>query len=299
MPVFVCRNAFGRTRNRSPQSSSSIASSPQISSAGQVRHLGGRVVHGPVHRAHLREGAQAVDEVVAEAELARRGDDLDERLAGVAALAHHQVAKEPLLRLLAEGLEPVCARPLDRGGADRVAEVGRQPAAVDLEHLVPAARPMEAERGAAGRGRERVVEPVPVVEDLLGRKQRLERRLRNPADPPQRLAHLVRLGRGLHLVAQVLKAAAAARGEVVAGRLDAVGARLDDLERGRLRVAPLHLRHAREHGVAGQPAAHEDDEPVQPRDAVAAVGERVDAELELLPLGDGNGHGDEPSRRLR
>ena len=154
----------------------------------QVRHLGGRVVHGPVDRAHLREAAQDVDEVVALEALARRGDELDERLAGVAALAHDQVAKVARCRLLAVGLEPLRARPVAHGVADRVAEVGRQPAALDLEHLVPAARPVEAERGAAGRGRERVVELVAVVEDALGREDRLERRLRNAAEPAQRVA---------------------------------------------------------------------------------------------------------------
>ena len=55
-------------------------------------------------------------------------------------------------------------------------------------------------------------------------------------------------------------------------------------------MAALHLRHARAHRVAGQPAADEDDEAVQARDAVPAEGERVDRELELLVLGDGRGH---------
>ena len=35
MRVFVCRNAFGRTRKRRPHSSSSIASSPQRSVVGR------------------------------------------------------------------------------------------------------------------------------------------------------------------------------------------------------------------------------------------------------------------------
>ena len=40
----------------------------------------------------------------------------------------------------------------------------------------------------------------------------------------------------------------------------------------------------------GSAAVDEDDEAVQARDAVPAVGERVDAELELLVLPDGGGH---------
>src|SRR6185312_5860212 len=42
--------------------------------------------------------------------------------------------------------------------------------------------------------------------------------------------------------------------------------------------------------VAGQPAADEDDEAVEPGDAVAAEGERLDVELELLPFADWRGH---------
>ena len=75
-----------------------------------------------------------------------------------------------------------------------------------------------------------------------------------------------------------------------ARRHDAVGARREHVDRGRLGEAALHLRHPRPHRVARQATADEDDEPVQARDAVAAVGERVDAELELLTDADGGGH---------
>ena len=64
---------------------------------------------------------------------------------------------------------------------------------------------------------------------------------------------------------------------------------LEHLDRERLRVAALHLRHPRADEVAGKPAADEDDEAVQPRDAVPAVGERVDPELELVVVRRG-GH---------
>ena len=69
--------------------------------------------------------------------------------------------------------------------------------------------------------------------------------------------------------------------------LDARRAGLDDLERDRLGVVPLHLRDIRANGVAGQPAAHEDDEAVQAARRRAAVGERVDLELELVVGLDG------------
>ena len=67
-----------------------------------------------------------------------------------------------------------------------------------------------------------------------------------------------------------------------ARRLDALRRRVEHLGRERLGEAALHLRHARAHAIARQPAPDEDDEAVQARDAVAAVGERVDLELDLL-----------------
>ena len=61
-------------------------------------------------------------------------------------------------------------------------------------------------------------------------------------------------------------------------------------------MVSLHLRHASPHDVARQPAADEDDEAVQPRDAVAAVGERFDLEVELLVLPNRRGHRDQHRR---
>ena len=91
---------------------------------------------------------------------------------------------------------------------------------------------------------------------------RLERRLGDAPEPHERVTHLGRLLRELHVVGEVLEAAAAAGGEVVARRLDAVGARLHDLHGRRLRMAAADLRHAGAHDVAGQAAAHEEDEAV-------------------------------------
>src|SRR5207248_11304249 len=59
----------------------------------QVRHLGGRVVLGPVDRAHLREAPQDVDEIAGLEPLAWRGHELDERLARIATLPHDQMAE--------------------------------------------------------------------------------------------------------------------------------------------------------------------------------------------------------------
>ena len=96
---------------------------------------------------------------------------------------------------------------------------------------------------------------------------------------------LALLRRELRLVGEVLEAAAAAGRVVRARRLDARGA---GLERPRVASASAWFRftfvtRARTRSP-GKAAADEDDEAVQARDAVPAVGERVDRELELLVL---------------
>ena len=188
-------------------------------------------------------------------------------------------------------LEPLLACPVAHAVSDRVAEVGRQPAAFDLEHLVPAPRLVEAERGSVRRLRARVLELVPVVEDRLGRDDLLERRLLDPAEPAQRVLHLALLLLELHLVREILEAAAAAGGVVRARRLDALRPGREDVDRERLGVIPLHLRHARANAVSGKAATHEDDVAVQPRDAVPAVCEGLDVELDDVVTPDGSCHG--------
>ena len=127
------------------------------------------------------------------------------------------------------------------------------------------------------------------------RDDRLERRVGDAAEPRERVPHLRLLRGDLLLVGQILETAAAAGRVVRARRFDPPVARLEHLGRERLREAALHLRDARPDEIAGQPAPHEDDEAVQPRDAVAAVRERVDAELELVALLDRRGHAHERS----
>ena len=241
-------------------------------------------------RAYLGEVAQHLDELVAVEALAGGGDELDEHLACVAALANDEMPQVARLVGLVVRLEPLGSSPLADRVPNRVAEVGRQPAFLDLEHLVPAACSVEAKRGPVGRGRERVLQLVAVEEPRLGRQDRLERWLGDPTDPPERVAHLLLLRLELCVVGKVLEAAAAASRVVRAGGLDAFRARLDDLDGKRLRVTALDLRNACTHRVAGQPAPDEDDESIQPRDAVATESERVDVELELLVLDDGRGH---------
>ena len=127
------------------------------------------------------------------------------------------------LVLLVVGFEVLGAGPVADGVADRVADVGREPAPLDLQHLVPAPRLVEAERRARRRLRERVLELVAVVEDLFGGDDRLQRRLCEASDPLERVPHLVVLRGDLCLVGEVLEAAAAAGRVVVARRVDRFG----------------------------------------------------------------------------
>ena len=127
-------------------------------------------------------------------------------------------------------LEPFLARPVAHAVADRVAEIGRQPAALDLEHLVPAPRLVKAERRPVRCLRERVLELVAVVEDRLGGNDLLERRLGDPSEPAQRVLHLPLLLLELRLVREILEAAAAARGIVRARRLDALRPRREHVD---------------------------------------------------------------------
>ena len=207
---------------------------------------------------------------------------MHEGLTRVAALADDEVAQIAGVLGLVVGDEPLLARPVAHGVADRVAEVGRQPALLDLEHLVPAARPVKSERGPVRRLGERVLHLVAVEERGRRREDRLERRLGDPGDPREGIPHLGLLRGDLALVREILETAAAARRVVGARRLDALGRGLEHLRGQRLGEAALHLRHTRTHTVAGQAAADEHDEAVQARDTVAAVGERVDLKLELV-----------------
>ena len=144
----------------------------------QVRDLGRRVVDRPVDRPHLRELRQHLDQPLAVEALALVRDEHDERLARVHALADDEVPEVAGVRGLVVRLEPLLARPVADRVADPVAEVGREPAALDRQHLVPAAGAMQPELGVpSGAGRERVLHLVAVVE----RPTRPRRSARPPA----------------------------------------------------------------------------------------------------------------------
>src|SRR5205823_11415675 len=84
----------------------------------QVGHLRGRLIDGPVDRAHLGEAPQHLDELVAVEALARSSDQLDEHLARVPALTDDEMAEVPRVLGLVVGLEPLPACPVTDGAAD-------------------------------------------------------------------------------------------------------------------------------------------------------------------------------------
>ena len=67
-------------------------------------------------------------------------------------------------------------------------------------------------------------------------------------------------------------------------RLDALGARLDELDHVGLAERALRARDASAHEVAGNGAADEHDVAVAAGHAGAAMGEPVDAQLQLVAL---------------
>ena len=140
---------------------------------------------------------------------------------------------------------------------------------------------MEAERDALGRVRPGVLQLVAVGVLAHGRHDRLDRRIGQPGDALQRVEHLLLLVLELPLVAQVLPAAAAARAEVRAGRLDAIGPAREPLVCDRLAVTALDALDPRLDAIARERAVDEDDDALMARDATPTRCERVDGELDL------------------
>src|SRR5262249_48426300 len=167
------------------------------------------------------EAPEHLDEVPRVVALTRRRHEHDERLVGVASFAKDEMPQVSLTARLVVGGKAFLACPFAYGIADRVAELRRQKALVDRQHLVPAAGAMKARRWAVSRLGERVLELVAVMELGRRRNDRLERRLGNPSEARQRVADLRLLRRQLLRVCQVLEAAAAAGAEVAATSRDA------------------------------------------------------------------------------
>src|SRR4030095_1807693 len=115
--------------------------------------------------------------------LAGRSHEQDEHLTGVPAFPIDEVAQVAGPPGLVVRAQTRLAGPLPYGEPDRIAEIRREPAAFDAEDFVPAAGLVKAERRTVRSLRERILELVPVVEDRLGRNDRLEGWFRDPGDP--------------------------------------------------------------------------------------------------------------------
>ena len=227
-------------------------------------------------------------------ELARRGDQADLELPGAPALANHEVAQEALLVAPVPGAEALVAAEGEHLLAHRVAALGGQHAIGDRLDPVEAPGCVEAAHQlAAVAGPERVLELVAVAPLLDGAGRSAPARSPRGGRSAQRVADLLVLDLELALVGQHLPRRAGMVGD---GR-DAIGRGLEDLDRARLGVGALGLADDRAHAVARHGAGDEHDVAVAAGDAVAAVGERVDGELELIAARGagrgcrGGGHG--------
>ncbi len=214
------------------------------------------------------------------------GDEPHLQLARPAPLAHDEVAQQAALVAPVPGAQALLARPREHLLARRVAALGGEQAVVHRQDLVEAAGRVEAadERAVLGLP-ERVLELVAVAPLLDGGHDRLLLEALELADPAQGVADLLGLDLELALVGEHLPR----RARVVGDGRDPVGRRLEDLDRARLGVRALGLADDGAHAVAGQRAGDEDDVAVQPRDAVAPVGEGVDGQLELGAAGRARG----------
>jgi hypothetical protein len=108
------------------------------------------------------------------------------------------------------------------------------------------------------------------------------------AEALEEVADLVVFEEELGGVGEVLVLAAAAIAEVGAGRLDAVGGGAEDFEDAGAGVVFLHLGQFDAELFAGGGEGDEHDELVDATDGIAAVGDGVDGEFDLLAWGVGD-----------
>jgi hypothetical protein len=222
-----------------------------------------------------------------------RGHQAGLKLAGAASVADDQVAERAGLRAAVIGLEALGPRPIADLVAGGVVCLRRKQAVVDVDDLVPASAAVKAERRAPGRAAEGVLELVAVAPAVGRWDDRVAGEALEAAKAAQRVGDLLGLLGELDLVRHPLPGGAGARLAVVQAAVgDPLGARTQDLDRPRLAVVALRAHDPGPDEVAGERAADEDDVAVDARDAAAALGERVDLEVELGSLaGTGAGCG--------
>ncbi len=201
---------------------------------------------------------------------------------GLRARVREPPALGTLLR--SHAVSPSARHQSQRDRARQVAALGRQQAVLDRRHVVAAGRRMEAADQlralAVAVFAKRVLELVAVAPRLERGHDLLQLEAVEVADAPQRVVDLGALDLELALVRDHLPRHAGVR----RGRRDPLGARLEHLQRARVRVAALALVHDRAHAVAGDRAGDEHDVAAvaESRDALAAERERVDRQLQLV-----------------
>ncbi len=215
-------------------------------------------------------------------DVARRRHEHRQELARRRPFAHDEVAQPAAARALVVGLEPLLPRPPLERPADVVGDVGDDVAVVDGDQPVPAAELMEPERRAVGPLRPRVLDLVAVAVELLRSDHRLGLDAGEAADPLERIDDLGVLVPQLLGVVEVLPGTAAADAEVRTAGVDPARAGLEQLDRPRLGIAALELRHPGANAVARERPRDEDHQLAVAGDAAPAVGETVDDELDLL-----------------
>ena len=141
---------------------------------------------------------------------------------------------------------------------------------------------MHAQDGLAVLLPERVLHLVAVAPGVGHAQDRLDDHVVEAADVGQGLGHLALLELELGGVVEGLPLAAAHVGGVVAAKRRAARGGGEELEQARLGVAGPAPRDRQADEVAGQGAAHEHDEAVDAADALAAVGEGIDGEVERV-----------------
>src|SRR5664280_2269744 len=183
--------------------------------------------------------------------------------------------------------EALGATPAQGDLAGEVAALGGEQAVVHRRHAIAAGGCVKAAQQLAGRAiavadglAEGVLELVAVAPRLHGGNDLLQLVAVEVADALERLVDLLALDLQLALVRQHLPRHAG----VVGDGSDALGARLEHLQRASVRVASLALVHYGAHEVAGDRAGdeHHIATVAETRDALAAEGERLDAQLQLV-----------------
>ena len=210
-------------------------------------------------------------------------EEVEQQIAARACFANDQVAQQPAVALPRERAQAQLARGLSDRVAGSVHRLRRQQAVGHVDDLPPGPALVQAQDEAALVVLpERELHLVAVAPRVVHAADGLEPVVGEVCDALQRVDNLLLLVLELGGVLQRLPLAPTALPCVAAARSHPARGGGEELERLGLRVRRAALDDACQHAVAGHGAADEDDELIQARDALPAVGERGDVELDGL-----------------